>query len=41
MRFRDRPQASPLSACALARLLRLPLLFKREDFAATDMIPAP
>jgi ribonuclease VapC len=28
-----------LFACALARQLRLPLLFKGDDFAATDVLP--
>ena len=30
-----------LFAYALARQLRLPLLFKGEDFAATDVMPVP
>ncbi|MGH6886316.1 MAG: type II toxin-antitoxin system VapC family toxin [Geminicoccales bacterium] len=30
-----------LFAYALARQLRLPLLFKGEDFAATDLTPVP
>ena len=40
----EQPAASNFGdrfAYALARQLRLPLLFKGEDFAATDIMPVP